>query len=367
MEHKDNLLSVLSTLFRWKKQLLYVCLITGVGAVAITLLMDNWFESSTIFYAASPDQALPKPVGVEDTDRKYYGEPEDVDRILTICESGAVANFIIDKYNLYEHYDIDTTHKLAAFNVMKAFRGHYDVKKTEFGAIELSMEDKDPVMAANMVNDAREKVVNIAQSIIKGNQKLEMQTMTSTIDEKNRYLIEVGDSIQNVRVKYGVYNTITQSEGLSQQISKAEGLLARERARRDILSKKRFSGVGDTLAMIDAVIRGTEEQITRLNQILDTFNKGVAKVELLDKMHEEASEQLSLDQERLKQLEAINNSYINTIFLVEAGEIPLRKSRPKRSIICLAAVFIAFILSVIAILLLDTYKDVNWREIYNGR
>lgn len=367
MEHKDNLLSVLSTLFRWKKQIFYVCLITGIGAVAISLFMDNWYESSTIFYAASPDQALPKPVGVEDTDRKYYGEPEDVDRILSICESGAVANFLIDKYNLYEHYDIDTTSKLAKFNIMKAFRSHYDVRKTEYGAIELAMEDKEPVMAANMVNDARNRVVEISQNIIKGNQSLEMKTFENTINEKNKYLVELGDSIQKVRVKFGVYNTITQSEGLSQQISSAEGLLARERARRGILAKKSFGGLRDTLAMIDAVIEGTTKQIEKLNSILDQFNKGVAKVELLDDLHSEASEQLSLDQERLKQLQSINNSYINTIFLVEAGEVPVRKSRPKRSLICLAAVFIAFILSVAAVLLMDTYKDVNWREIYNGR
>lgn len=366
MEHKDNLLGVLKTLFKWKKQILYVCILAAVGSVVISLFLDNYYESYTTFYAASPDQALPEPVGVEAGERKYYGESEDMDRVLTIAESNEVANFLIQKYNLYEHYDIDTTHRLAPFNVAKAFRSHYNVKKTKYDAIEIAVEDKEPEMAAAMANDARMKVEEIAQNLIKSNQKIKIGTYKIAIEEKLRQLDILGDSMQVVRKRYGVYNTITQSEGLSQQISRTESRLARERARFDILSKKRNTN-RDTLSMINAMVGGMEKQIQTLQGLLDRFNLGVAKVELLEEIHEEASEQLSLDKERLKQLESINNSHINTIFLVEKGEVPIYKSRPKRSIICVAAVVIAFLLSVVAILIMDVYSDVNWKEIVNAK
>ena len=122
MEKKDNLLSVLEIIFRWKKQIIIVCAIAGIGAVVISLFMDNYYESFTNFYAASPDLALPEPVGTEATDRDYYGEPEDIDRVLTIAESSEIANYLINKYNLYEHYESDTTHRLAQFKVTKAFK-----------------------------------------------------------------------------------------------------------------------------------------------------------------------------------------------------------------------------------------------------
>jgi uncharacterized protein involved in exopolysaccharide biosynthesis len=366
MEHKDNLLGVLTTLFKWKKQILYVCLIAGVGTVVISLFMDNYYTSFTSFYAASPDQALPEPVGIEAGERDYYGESEDIDRVLTVAESNEVANYLINKYNLYEHYDIDTTHRLAPFHVAKAFRKHYNVKKTKYDAIEISMEDKDPKLAAQMVNDARWKVDQIAQELIKGNQRIKIETYKKAISDKLQELRSLGDSMQIIRKQYGVYNTLTQSEGLARQISQAESKRARERARRDILVNKR--GINrDTIAMIDAMVSGMDQQIITLNGMLDQFNNGVGQVELLEQIHEEASEQLSLDKERLKQLESINSSHINTIFLVEKGEVPIYKSRPVRSLICIAAVFIAFILSVIVILILDVYKDVNWREIVNAK
>ncbi len=366
MEHKDNLLGVLKTLFKWKKQIFLVCAITGVGAIAISLFLDDYYESFTTFYAASPDQALPEPVGIEAGERDYYGESEDIDRILTIAESSEVANYLISKYHLYEHYDIDTTHRLAPFKVAKAFRSHYNVQKTKYDAIEITMEDKEPKLAAQMVNDARAKVEEIAQNLVKKNQKIKIATYKKAIADKVKELGLLSDSMQVVRKQYGVYNTLTQSEGLAKQIAQAEAKRARENARREILAKKpRISR--DTIAMIDAMVSGMDQQLIKLNSLLDQFNQGVGQVELLEQIHEEASEQLSLDKERLKQLESINNSHINTIFLVEKGEIPIYKSRPKRSIICVAAVFIAFLLSVVTILILDVYKDVNWREIINAK
>jgi hypothetical protein len=365
MEQKDNLLGVLSTLFKWKKQIIYVCVIAAVGSVVISLFLYNYYESSTIFYAASPDQALPEPVGIEAGDRKYYGEPEDIDRVLSIAESKEIATYLINKYNLYEHYEIDTTHRLAPHKVNKAFRTHYNVKKTKYDAIEISVEDKDPILATQMVNDARQKVEQIAQDLIKNTMEIKINTYKQAIIDKSRELEVIGDTLIAVRDRYGVYNTITQSEGLSNFITKTESTLAREYARRGILVEKSMHR--DTIAMIDAMIGGMEKQLISLHELMDKFNQGVSKVEVFEQIHEEARDQMSLDKERLKQLEAIKSSHINTIFIVEVGEIPLYKSRPVRSIICIASVFIAFVLSVIAILILDVYKDVKCRELTNAK
>lgn len=366
MEQKDNLLGVLSTLFKWKKQIITVCAIAAVGSVVLSLLMDDYYESSTTFYVASPDQALPDAVGTESADRKYYGEPEDLDRVLTIAESKEIAGFLIDKYKLYEHYDIDTTHRLAPHRVNKAFRGHYNVKKTKYDAIEISVEDKDPVLAARMVNDARQKVEEIAQALIKNTMALKIETYKQSITDKSAELNVINDTLIAVRTRYGVYNTESQSEGLSNAVRKTSSGLLRENARRNILAAK--PGIHrDTIAMIDAMIGGMKEEIISLNKLLHNFNQGVSKVEVLEEQHETARYQMSVDKERLKQLEAINNSHINTIFIVEVGDVPLYKSRPMRSIICIASVFLAFVLSVIAILILDVYKEVKWREIINAK
>ncbi|MEL6862808.1 MAG: hypothetical protein AAFP19_00245, partial [Bacteroidota bacterium] len=72
MDHKENLLGVLSTIFRWKKPIIYICGIAAVGSVLISLLLSNYYESTTLFYAASPDLAKPPAVGDEIKEKDYY-------------------------------------------------------------------------------------------------------------------------------------------------------------------------------------------------------------------------------------------------------------------------------------------------------
>ena len=60
MEYKESLLGVLQTLFKWKKPILITTLIGAVGSIIIVLLLPVYYQSETIFYAASPDLAMPE-------------------------------------------------------------------------------------------------------------------------------------------------------------------------------------------------------------------------------------------------------------------------------------------------------------------
>jgi LPS O-antigen subunit length determinant protein (WzzB/FepE family) len=71
--------------------------------------------------------------------------------------------------------------------------------------------------------------------------------------------------------------------------------------------------------------------------------------------------------ERYKQVKSASESDFPTTLLLEAGAVPVIKSRPKRTLIVAAAVAVAFVFSVIGVVVFDTYRDVNWREIMHVR
>ncbi len=342
MENKDNLLTVISTLFKWKKPILYTCLIAGLLSL-FSFLLPNYYESHTIFYAASPDLTKPDPIGSFNPERDYYGENEDVDRLLTIAESSELVNYLIDKFDLYTVYDIDTTKVKAPFKVKEAFLKLYKVVRTKYDAIELSMEDKDPQLAADIVNAAREKINAMALQLIKSSQKQQMDTYDRNIKDKKDHLIVLNDSLSSIRKRYGVYNTETQSEILAELLAKAEANNARNKG------------------------AGYDREIKLLETKIAKFSTGMGIVDQLDALHEEASEQLGIELERLKQVMAIHGAEVTAVHLIETGSVPVVKSRPRRSIILVASVLIAFLFSVFAVLLLENYKDVNWQEITNGQ
>ena len=188
-----------------------------------------------------------------------------------------------------------------------------------------------------------------------------MDSYLSTMKEKQQTLYILGDSLSKVRKKYQVFNTKTQGELLAEMVAKQRGQLLGAQAKLAVLKQSR--GTRDSLVYIKAQVSGFETQLESLETNLALFNSGMSLVNELEDEHQEAREQLSIDRERYKQLKAIYDSYIPTIMVVENGDVPVVKSRPFRSLIVISSVLVALILSLIGVLLLENYKDVNWKKL----
>ena len=367
MEYKDSLLGVVQTLFKWKKPILFTTLIAAVGSVIIVLLLPVYYQSSTIFYAASPDLAMPERMfGTTNEAMEYYGEDEDIDRIMTIATSNELADFLIRTFKLYQHYEIDTTNIKAPYYVRLKLDKLYKVQKTKYDAIQISVEDRDKQLAAHMASAARTKVDEIGQRLIKNSQTELLKAYESKILEKERQLSMLNDSLMTVRSKYGVFNTETQSELLATLLAEAEAKLNNSTARLEVF-RSAASVSRDTITNLRAAVQGGQQEVNLLRDKLEKFNQGMATVEMLVQIHLEASKQMGEDKERYKQIRTAQESPFPAIHLVEEAALPIIKSRPKRMIIVLAATALAFLFSAVGALIFDTYRDINWRSIVDGR
>ena len=109
--------------------------------------------------------------GGGNTDFKYYGTTDDVERLLTIATSGELVDYMVKEFNLYEHYEMDSTGAKSAFYIAEKFNGLYNVQKTKYDALALSMEDQNPELCAKMANAARKKIESINLQLAKEGQK----------------------------------------------------------------------------------------------------------------------------------------------------------------------------------------------------
>ena len=362
MEYKDNLLGVVETVFKWKKIIVLTCLATAIGAIITVLVLPVYYESTTIFYAASPDLATPEAIfGGSSTAPDYYGTGNDTERLITIAESGELATHMIEQFNLYERYDIDPDKPLGPYNVRLKFNSHYDVVKTKYDAVELSMEDEEKEVAAQMANAARDFIANTAVQLVKSSQSKLLGIFQENLKSKQSQLDSLNQQLLSVRKQYGVYNTDAQSESLSELLAKAESRLYNSQAKLQALQQS--GGRRDTINLLKANIKGYENEIEKLGERINVFNDGMAKVEMLQNIQEETSKILAEDREHYKQIQAAYDTDFPSIMLVEAAPVPIVKSRPKRTLIVVAAVVLAFVFSVIGILIFDTYQDVEWKKI----
>ena len=366
MNSKDNLLDVIGILFKWKKPIIWTTAAAAILTAIISLTLPNYYKATTIFYAASPDLAKPIPVGPMEKDIDYYGEPEDLDRLFSLANSNEVADFMIEKFDLYAHYDIKPESRKGPYKINKKFFKLYKTQKTKYDAISLSVEDVDPVLASNIANEARDKINRMAQNLIKESQANLLKTYLDNISNKERELEFLNDSLSNSRSLYGIYNSESQGEGLADLQARAQGEFNNMKARLEIY-KKRSSRFRDSINYLTAAISGVEVQNNALIAQLNKFNSGLAIVMSLEKEQEEFGEQLSLDKERYKQLMSTHKNEFSGLHVVEWADVPIVKSRPKRSIYVITATMIAFLFSVIGVLLIETYKSINWKKILNAK
>lgn len=364
--NKDNLLDVLRTIFKWKKAIIYLCLAAGVLAAIVVLLVPVYYRATTVFFVASPDQSTPELIfGNSLSEPELYGNESDIDRLLTIAESNELVEFLIDSFQLYEHYDIRRDNPKAPYNIKLKFFSLYDVQKTKRDAIQLSIEDRDPEMATKITQSAREKINTIAQNLVKTAQGKKITTYEGSIRQKEALLRSIADSLMVLRKRYGIFNTIAQSEFLTTEYTAAEARLAFTRGRLDTMKSFSFPH-RDSTNKLTTQVAGLEKQVESLAKRLEDFNNGVAEVDVLTDQYNEASQALSDEKEKLKQYQAAYSANIPALILVEEAERPIIKSRPKRTLIVLASVAIAFFFGIIGVLLFDNYRDVDWRGIYKG-
>lgn len=367
MEEKQSLLDVLKTIFKWKKAIMYTCLIAGVGSLIISFILPVYYQSSTTFLVTSPDQTKPELLFGEGGEMEYYGDSDDIDRILTIGESEQLATFMIDSFDLYNHYDIDTDNIKAEYYVRLALAKRMDLEKTSKDAIILSVEDKDRERSTRMVKTAREKINNIAQELILGNQRKAITIYQKDVEQKQLLLQTIADSLSAIRGRYGIYNVQAQTEGLAGALEKAQSELVNNESK--LATMKNMTGARwrDSIAMLNVKVVGGKDKVIFLKEKLSQFNNGMSEVLKLEVQHKELGEALSDAMKKLEQYNAVSQSNTPAIVVVEEAKIPVIKSKPLRKIIVLATVVIAFIFSIIGVLVLEFFKDVNWRDIYNAK
>lgn len=155
------MIELIGILWRWKWPIAIVCALTAILSVVFSLLKPNYYESSVVFLAANPyliDRSTLFSEKPGETPLFMFGSTNDIDRLMSIGSAQPLIDYVINKYNLYDHYKIDKSDPLASYEVNKEFLKHYSIIKNARDAVEVHVADQDPALAAKMANDIVSKI-----------------------------------------------------------------------------------------------------------------------------------------------------------------------------------------------------------------
>ena len=372
---KDSLISIIAVFMPWRKHIVWATIGVFILTILLSLTMKNWYQGRTVFYAASQDLFKPEKIfGAGQGEMYYYGSGEDIDRILTVGNSNELIDYLIDSFNLWEVYEIKRGTSKERFKMRKAFRKNFKILLTKQDALELLVEDKDPERAAAIANAARSEIDNRVRDIIKNTQIALVDSYERAMKSKEMVMEAIRDSLVAVRLRTGIYDPGGQTELLATRITETTSMLERERATLRSLSAMSLSTkMRDTLKIIEARIVGLEREMDMLTTddanalySLKNFNASKGLVELLESRYYRAYEQIGYDLEKLKIYKAAVEIDVPALHLIEAAEVPLYKQRPRRSVIVLSATLAAFLFSLGAVLVLESWRRIDWKSLTAG-
>lgn len=174
MNPEFNLINVIKTLLKWKWHIVAVTVIAAIASVIVTVfIMTPYYQSFAIVYPVNQsmgDRGALFGNEAIDAEDYYYGSKHDANRIITIATSSTLVQYIINEYNIAEHYELSGK-KYEATNTTEEFMENYQVYKTDKDAIRINLIDKDPQLAATIVNDVVETIAYETTKPIAENKK----------------------------------------------------------------------------------------------------------------------------------------------------------------------------------------------------
>ena len=364
---ENNLVPVIQTLYRWRKSILGFTIVAAVVSVVISLLLPVYFQSNTIFYAASPDLGKPeKMFGMTSTDMQYYGSDDDVDRILSLAQSSALQNFLIDSFDLFEYYELERSSTAARSKVQKQLSDDLTIMRNEQDALELSMVHKDPKTAAAIALAARNFIENYVIELGRSSQRRVIDVFQNSIAEKKSEMDRYADTLSYIRNHYGIFDPESQGEILATIIAETESNLQEADARyRSLKSTGLISA--DTLALVQAEVQGLREKMNSLMSSdqsrvasMVKYNAGLNDYLYFDQLYRTLKSDLAGEQRRLNYYKSAVDASPPGIHLIEEAQVPEKKYSPVRSLIVIGSTLGAFLFSILIVLMIDSFRKFPW-------
>lgn len=316
---------------RNKWLLLVISFLSLVFFSVIAYILPPEYRATVVLFPAS-NESTSYALLNENSNSKgitRFGDIEEVEYYLQILHSDQIKNYITKRFDLYNHYEIDTLAKYPKTKLTKKLENNISFRKTKYLSIEIEVFDKDPKIAAKMANAIADYSDTLYNKIKNERALKAFNIVKKEYFEALANVQQIQDSLKKLR-ELGVINYEAQSEVYSNAYAQALAIGNKEGAKAIEEKFKIISQYGGTYQMFDELLTYESERITQLKQ---------------------------------KYLEAKVDAehYIPYKFVVSRAEIPEKEYYPIRWLIVLSG-FISTLLLTLFILAFFSRKKLNFDE-----
>lgn len=198
-----NSLSLLQLIFKWKWHILIITLIAALcGAI---------FSSSAFITPLYKSEAIAYPANTSP-----YSEEDRTEQMLQIISSQSIADSIVAKYDLWTDYNIDPNQPHAKTYMILEYQNKIKITKTPYEAVSIVVNDKDPVTACNIAKD----ILYYYDQKIRKLHRDKSEEVVVMFERQLREKQLVIDSLKNRMAEIGTNYGVTDVESQSREVTR---------------------------------------------------------------------------------------------------------------------------------------------------
>lgn len=151
---------------RWWKLLTIVFVCAAIISAVASMFIKPMFLSYGIMIPTNSNR-LSKAIMDYDYSMDFmdYGAERDCEYALQILTSKQMELAVSERFNLVERYNVKPSSKHKQYDVGKKYNRYLTIKRTDFMGLEVAIIDRDPQVAADIVNYIMDKYDTLCHEI----------------------------------------------------------------------------------------------------------------------------------------------------------------------------------------------------------
>jgi len=319
--------NLLITLYHWRKPILKVSLAAAILSAVVSLLMKDRYKSTVIIYAEQQHSFGAQLLESGGSDLLTLGEERDAERLLQIINSDQVRNKIVEKYQLWDVYEIERDRKGVVALIAEEYSENVYAQITKFGSVEISVIDESPERARDMANDIALFTDSLANKLRSDRALTAFKHVENSLNIALDEVRVMEDSMKMFK-DLGVYSYVDQIAALTEMYGTAiaEGHPERAQLLKDDMN--RLSQYATACKNLERRLDGAYDKIGTLNKTFDLM-------------------QIDIE------------SSIPSMRIVDSASASDKKKYPVRWLIVTLSTLSAFIFTFITLIIIDNFKKLQ--------
>lgn len=353
-------ITILGFFYKWRKEILIVCAIAAVASAIFSgpFFIKPKFKSTVILYPATTNsisKALLNENSFDRDDPLAFGEEEEAEQLIQVLYSDDIRDEIIRKYDLMNHYDIDSTSKTKYTKLYKKFSDNISFRRTEYMSVEIKVLDTDPIMAANIANDIA-NLLDVRKNTIQREQALKgLRIVEAQFIAKKAYVNQLNDSLNFFRSQ-GVFDYDLQTDHLMEQFVTASAGKSDAEARLEIYRAADRSEKDTSIVNNSARLAGSKSTLITIQKQLDKLSMyGGAYTSVKEQLEKENEELVKL-RSRYEKAKIDAEESMPVKFIVNSAKVAEKKHTPVRWLIVVLSTMGAFLMSLLVLIAVENFR-----------